>query len=187
MESKNQHIEIDNTELEAMENLRRGSAEAFQILYKKYNQRIYRFCLKMLGDTTTAQDAFQETFISVYEHRMEFRSNNFAAWIYQISRRTCLNILRTKKEYESYNDEDHSSSGHNITDVGLKSQIDFALSKLPDGMREAVILREYEDCSYQDIAEVLNIDISLAKVRVHRARIILRKILQPLIKEYYES
>jgi RNA polymerase sigma-70 factor, ECF subfamily len=187
MERNKLHIEIDSNERQAWENLRKGSAEAFQILYKKYNQRIYRFCLKMLGDTFTAQDAFQETFISVYEHRRDFRGKNFAAWIYQISRRTCLNIIRSKREHESYNEELHSNEQHSSTDVGLKSHIDYALSQLPLGMREAFILREYEDSSYQDIAEILSIDLSLAKVRVHRARLILKKVLQPLVKEYYES
>ena len=54
-------------------------------------------------------------------------------------------------------------------------------------LREALILREYEECSYQEIAEILSIDLSLAKVRVHRARLLLKKLLKPIEKEYYES
>jgi RNA polymerase sigma-70 factor (ECF subfamily) len=57
---------------------------------------------------------------------------------------------------------------------------------LPVSLREAIILREYQECSYQEIAEIVGIDLSLAKVRVHRARLILRKTLEPIAKEIYE-
>ena len=143
---------------ETMEELRKGSAEAFRILYKKNNKKVYRF-----------------------EHRKEFRGSNFAAWLFTIARHTCLNTLRTRKEHDDFDEFFYKPAIEKQTDVGLKSVIDEALAALPVPLREAVILREYEDCSYQDIADILGIQLSLAKVMVHRAREILRKFVIYLI------
>lgn len=172
---------------QAVEELNKGSAEAFHILYEKYQTKIYRFCFRMLNEVELAEDAFQETFIKIYEHRKEFRGENFSAWAFRIARNTCLNILRAKKEFLSFNDELYEPIIYQNEDVALNDFIKSAISKLPVPLREALILREYEDLSYQEIANILNIDLSLAKIRVHRSRFILRKILEPLKKEIYES
>jgi RNA polymerase sigma-70 factor (ECF subfamily) len=184
----NDDLNIDSVELrKAMEELRKGSAEAFKLLYNKYNRKDYRFCFRMLGDSMLAEDAYQETFIKVYEHRKEFLGKNFSAWLFTIARHTCLNIMRTRKEYESFDEFFYHPFYENKSDVGMKDFIDQAVATLPIPLREALILREYEDCSYQDIADILGIQLSLAKVRVHRAREILRKLLAPIKQELHES
>ena len=171
----------------AVDNLKKGSAEAFHLLYDKYQQNIYRFCLRMLGDSSLAKDAFQETFIKVYENRKSFRGVNFSAWLYTIARHTCLNIIRSKKEHEIFDEIYHGPMKTPESDVGMRDFIERSIASLPVAMKEALILREYEECSYQEIADILGIDLSLAKVRVHRARTLLRKLLTPLVKELNES
>jgi RNA polymerase sigma-70 factor, ECF subfamily len=181
-------LNMESEELrKEMEELRKGSAEAFKILYGKYNRKVYRFCLRMLNDEMLAEDAFQETFIKVYEHRREFRGKNFAAWLFTIARHTCFNIMRTRKEFDDFDEFYFNPPQKKQRDVAMKDFVDAALATLPIPLREAVILREYEDCSYQDIAEILGIQLSLAKVRVHRAREILRKLLEPIKQEIHES
>ena len=187
MFKKKQNIANEDELTKASEDLKQGGAEAFHILYKNYQQKVYRFCLRMLGDPDTARDAFQETFIKVFEHRKEFRGSNFAAWLFTIARHTCLNAIRAKKEHEVFDEVYHSNTGHNESDIGMREFIQMSISKLPVPLREALLLREYEECSYQEIAVVLGIDISLAKVRVHRARLLLQKLLQPLVKEINEK
>lgn len=176
-------IDSDNAELE----LNKGSIEAFNILYDKYYSRVYRFCLRMLGDESVAHDAFQETFINMYEHRMNFRGENFTSWLFTIARHTCLNYIRSRKNYEELDEALHSVGDDSHTDFGMKEFIEKSIAKLPVALREAFILRQYEECSYEEIAEILGITLSLAKVRVHRARLILQKMLKPLVKELYES
>ncbi len=172
---------------DAIDALKQGSAEAFHLLYSKYHQKIYRFCLRMLGDEAAAKDAFQETFIKVYEHRKSFRGSNFSGWLFTIARHTCLNVIRARKTHDSFDEVLNSSGYTKESDVALKDYIDKAIAVLPITLREALILREYEECSYKDIANILDIELSLAKVRVHRARLILRKLLTPLVKELNES
>lgn len=171
----------------AMAELHKGSLDAFKILYEKYNRKVYRFCLRILEDQALAEDAFQETFIKVYEHRKDFRGENFQSWLFTIARHTCLNFIRAKKTHDSIDDDFQASYEISHTDFGMKDFIKNAVGKLPLALREALILREYEECSYQEIAEILSIDLSLAKVRVHRARLLLKKLLKPIEKEYYES
>lgn len=171
----------------AIEEFNSGSAEAYHILYKEYNQKVYRFCLRMLGNPEQARDAFQETFIKIYEKSEQFSGNNFQSWLFTIARNHCLNIIRTKKEEESFDETYHQPSSGKMTDFGVRDFIKNAIAKLPDQMREAIILREYEELSYKEIAEVLNVDLSLAKVRVHRARNMLKEMLEPLVKEINEN
>jgi RNA polymerase sigma-70 factor (ECF subfamily) len=172
----------------AADDLRSGSAAAFQVLYKQYSHSVYRFCLRMLGDSAIAQDAFQETFMKVYEHHAEFRGDHFPSWLFTIARRVCLNHLRSVKDHDIFDEEAHSSAPiQSTSDVGIQMYVHNALINLPLQLREAVILREYEGYSYQEIATIVGIDISLAKVRVHRARLILRKLLAPVMQEWYES
>lgn len=172
---------------DAVKDLKKGSAEAFHILYNRYHSRVYRFCLRMLGDEAPAKDAFQETFIRVYEHRKDFHGKNFAAWLFTIARHTCLNHIRSRREHESFDEVFHGKKNQRQSDVGMKDEIEKAIKLLPESMREALVLREYEECTYQEVADILGIDLSLAKVRVHRARIILRKLLKPIHRELHES
>ncbi|MBX3043653.1 MAG: RNA polymerase sigma factor [Candidatus Kapabacteria bacterium] len=185
---KRKEISEEEIKHNAEEAMVKGSAEAFQILYNNYAQKVYRFCLRMLGEEENANDAFQEVFVRIYENRHQFKGDNFGAWLFTIARNTCLNYIRTKKEQTSFDESYHHKSDDNEKmDFSTKEQIEKAIAELPVPMREALLLREYEDMSYQEIAETLGIELSLAKVRVHRARLILRKILKPLVKELNES
>ncbi|MGA2296095.1 MAG: RNA polymerase sigma factor [FCB group bacterium] len=187
MFNKNINNDKADDSKETLDALRQGSAEAFHLLYDKYHRKIYRFCLRMLGDADNAKDAYQETFIRVYEHRKEFRGNNFSAWLFTIARHTCLNYLRSRKDFDTLDEVAHYSVKETESDVAMTDYIQRALAILPVALREALLLREYEELSYQEIAEVLSIDLSLAKIRVFRAREILRKLLAPLKQELYES
>lgn len=169
----------------AAEGFKRGSAEAFHILYNEYNQKIYRFCLRMLGSPELAKDAFQDTFIKVFENRMTLRGQNFSAWLFKIARNVCLNAIRKNKYFEDVPTNSLSYSYVNNSDFSLNEFVQKAVLLLPVSFREALLLREYEEHTYEEIAEILGISVVLAKVRVHRARLLLKRLLEPIAKEYY--
>lgn len=169
--------------LSAVEEFRRGNPEAFQFLYRHFANGVYRFCLRMTGDEANAKDAYQETFMRVYEHRFDFRGENFPAWLFTIARRVCLNHLRSRKSFDEFDEILHTEETLQESDSLLQMHIKRALDGLPPEFREVVLLREYEGLSYQEIADACGIDLSLAKVRVHRARLLLRKILLPIVQE----
>ncbi len=168
---------------EAMKRLPEGSAEAFRYLFSKYKEGVYTFCVKMMGDADAAQDAFQETFIKVFEHRFEFTGNQFKSWVYKIARNTCINLLKRRKETTRYDESYISPVAEKIIDFKLAGEIRKAINSLPDQLKEAFVLREYDDMSYKEMAEILDIDVSLAKVRVHRARLKLQEQLEPIINK----
>lgn len=167
--------------------LAKGSAQAFHLLYHKYKNDVYRYCYRILNDKNLADDVFQETFIKVYENREYFNGDNFKAWVITIARNTCYNYFRKKKDEVEFDDSYIGSVNDVNTDFALKDLLGKAIDSLPLKFREVIILREYEDYSYQEIAEILDIDISLVKVRIHRARLLLKEKLEPLVKEIYES
>ncbi len=179
---------LSNEEIEQIaQEYRRGSAEAFHLLYTFYSPKIYRFCLRMLADKARAEDAFQEVFIKVFENRKNIRTNNFGAWIFKVARHICINHLRSQKPQNDYDSNSLALSYVYQDDFEMRDWVKRAIAHLPISLREALILREYEEYSYDEIAEILGISVSLAKVRVHRARLLLKKLLEPIAKEYYEN
>ncbi len=187
MENEHKQRYDDSDIADAIESMKMGSAEAFRILYDKYKDSIYRFCVRMLDDRIAAKDLFQEVFLKVYESRAQFRGGSFTAWLYAVTRNLCINYLRTHKQYESFEEGYYIPMKSHEGDIGLKDSLEKAIAQLPIPLKEALLLREYEECSYQEIADILSIDVSLAKVRVHRARTLLRKLLTPIVKELNES
>lgn len=157
---------------------RSGDRAAFRTLYDTFSTAVYRFCRHMIGDEAMAKDAFQETFIRMFEHRQELRGTNVRSWLFTISRRVCLNQLRARRaSHVSFDETFHAQGDFVQSDVLLKEQIERALDQLPVALREALVLREYEGHSYLEIAAIVGIDLSLAKVRVYRARLMMRKLL----------
>ncbi|OGU58386.1 MAG: hypothetical protein A2X64_03530 [Ignavibacteria bacterium GWF2_33_9] len=165
----------------------KGSTVAFSFLYAIFNRPIYRFCMRILNDEQTAKDAFQETFVRIYEHRASFNGTNFEAWLYTTARNTCINYIRKRKRTSSLGELDFGYVPTKYTKIGIREHIEEMLDKLPLTLKEAVVLRDMQDLTYQDIADVLGIDLSLAKVRVHRARLKLKELLAPLMREINES
>ncbi len=164
-----------------------GDVEAFNILYGLYSRNVYRFCQRMLVNVDVAKDAFQETFVKIYECRASYNGNSFQSWLFTIARRTCINHIRKRKTMTSIQNIDVSFQPKRYLDIGIKEHIEKKLEQLPIALKEAFILRDMEDLSYDQIAEILQIDMSLVKVRVHRARLKLKELLKPLLKEINEA
>lgn len=181
---KNKNIDKSDSALDFVSKMQDGNADAFQILYKKHNQNVFRYCVKILKDYNLAKDATQETFIKVYEHRKEYNGEKFIPWLFTIARNTCINYRRNTKVFVEY--EEGTRHQFSDDDFILKEYIQKMIDTLPDTYREVIILREYEEMAYDEIAEVLDLDVSLIKVRVHRARKILKHLLKPIVKEINE-
>lgn len=186
MEINKKHINPERIK-EAAQEFSKGSTVAFSFLYSIFNRPIYRFCMRILNDEQTAKDAFQETFVRIYEHRASFNGENFESWLYTTARNTCINYIRKRKKTTSIGEMEFGYAPKGYMKIGLREHIEEMLSKLPLPLKEAVVLRDMQDLTYKDIADVLGIDLSLAKVRVHRARLKLKELLEPLMRELHES
>jgi len=157
-----------------------GDEGAFRVLYDRHKTPVFMYCLRMLNDRDTAKDVLQEVFIRIHTQRERYEGGtNFGAWIHTIARNLCYNARRSRKEQTSFDETlgyaMNSSEQH--ADVGLRDQLADAIAALPEIYREALILREYEDRSYQQIADITGATMSTVKFRIFKAREMLRERL----------
>lgn len=159
--------------------------EAFAVLYRRYNKRIYAYCVRALGNPEDARDVFQSVVLTIYDKRQLFIDGSFAAWLFTITRNMCLKTLRNRKQTSEFVEDLHESEDRNShsSDFLLRAELRKAINDLGPEFREALELRYFDDLTYEDIAQALSITVSLAKVRVFRAKKMLAKTLSPILDE----
>lgn len=168
-----------------------GDDLAFITLYNRYKRSIYIFCWKMLLDVEAAKDCVQEIFLRVYERRDQLKqSRRFSSWLFAIARNQCLSIYRSSKhEAAEEIDFDLISGPPGETPDRLVERQESAdllnrfLAQLRVEYREVLLLREFQDLSYREIAEVLGDTESAVKSRIFKARQRLFELLRPILRE----
>lgn len=163
-----------------------GDEFAFVTLYNRYKTPVYAFCAKMLLDRAAAEDALQETFVRVYEHRDRLsRGGAFRSWLFTIARNHCLNVLRKGKWSEPMPEhlDPPAPDASTPFDELLRSErvalVTTYLGELSPEYREVLVLREYQNLSYDEIAAVTRSTVSAVKSRLFKARRKLAGYLQP--------
>jgi len=176
--------------------LRRGDAAAFEVLVRTHQDRVYDFCVRMLGDREEAFDLTQEIFISVHRNLEKFRADaKLTTWLYRIARNHCLNRLKHLKrrgrgvtdEYGELNELSITQSlgGTEAPDENLvrkksRELVHKAIEQLDEEQRALVVLRDVEGLSYEEIMEITELPEGTVKSRLHRAREKLAGILERL-------
>jgi RNA polymerase sigma-70 factor (ECF subfamily) len=158
-----------------------GNRESFRILVSKYSDALYRHALGMTGSPDVAEDILQVSFIKAYQHLGEVRGR-FDAWVFRILANGCKdwlkNIRRTHVSYEEDDQPSHYATPEEDLDRGqLRDDLDQALGALPATLREAFVMKHVEGRSYEEMAELLNTTVGALKMRVHRAREALQRLL----------
>lgn len=174
---------------------RSGDQKSFAHLFKKYEQMVYGFSYKVCRNRDKAEETLQDTFISVYKNLDQFQGDSkFSTWLYSIVTNNCLMKRRKRKidQEMSYLDEppgeEEGKEGKQIADWSgtpvdklmnkeLKNRLDDAIQKLPIEYRVVFILRDIEDQSAEETANILKLSIPAVKSRLRRARIFLRNEL----------
>lgn len=154
-----------------------GDTAAFTALFRRYERRVFLYCMRVLLDEDVAHDAFQEAFLRLYEHRHTYDGRNFMVWFFTIVRNVCLNMRRNKKRTVPFETSPADASPARVVDVALNEQVAAALDRLPHDHREALVLYEYDGYSYQEIAEITGASMATVKIRIFRARQALRALL----------
>jgi RNA polymerase sigma-70 factor (ECF subfamily) len=159
-----------------------GDQESFATLIGRYSDPLYRHAVGMTGSPDDAADILQNSFIKAYQHLGEVRGR-FDAWVFRIVANGCKdwlkNIRRTHLSYE----EDDQPSGYETPEEELdrgelRGDLDEALGALPPSLREAFVMKHVEGRSYEEMAELLETSVGALKMRVHRAREALQKLLE---------
>jgi RNA polymerase sigma-70 factor, ECF subfamily len=187
-------------ESELVTELQAGSETAFDWLVTHYHGPVFNLILGMLGDVSDAADGTQEVFLKAFRGIRSFRQgSSLKTWLYRIAIREALNHKRWFKRHlqknVSIDIEPHE--GHaaiEVPDSGaspfeqlasreIQVAVQNALQQVPDVFRSAVILRDLEGLSYEEVAEVLECSIGTVKSRILRGRRVLRELLEPLLGE----
>jgi RNA polymerase sigma-70 factor, ECF subfamily len=184
-----------------VERAKRGEVSAFEMLVVKYQRRIERLVGRMVRDTDLVQDIAQETFIRAYRALPQFRGDSaFYTWLYRIAVNTAKKALVEKKRdplvfegtmVSTEDGEEPSRVENELTDgetpetvlAGrqVAATVNAAIDALSEDLRQAIVLREIEGLSYEEIADVMNCPIGTVRSRIFRAREAIAVKLRPLL------
>ena len=171
---------LTNGDRALIEAFQTGDEFAFVSLYNRYKDPVYAFCVKMLLNKELAQDVMQDTFLRVYENRDRLlKTDSFKAWLFTIARNQCLNQLRRNNWQLPLDPEmalpPHLQGAKNTPALDLEKSEKIALvnrflGELKADYREVIILREYQNMTYEEIAAVTRSTLSAVKSRLFKAR-----------------
>ena len=187
-------------EADLVHELQAGSDTAFDWLVTHYHGPVYNLILSMLGDAADAADGTQEVFLKAFRGIRSFRQgSSLKTWLYRIAIREALNHKRWFKRHlqKNVSIDVEPEDGHahiDVQDLGaspfeqlasleIQSAVHCALQQVPDVFRGAVILRDIEGLSYEEVAEVLECSVGTVKSRILRGRRALKEILGPMLGE----
>lgn len=175
-----------------------GEREKFHDLIRPYERQVYLTALSLVKNEAEAEDIAQEAFVRAYRKLASFRGDaKFSTWLIAIALNEARSRLRKENramiESLDGNESDGALTPAQLTDwhelpsevlerEEIRSLMQRAVAELPPTFREVVVLRDMEELSVNETAEALGISISLVKVRLHRARLLLQKMLAPRLK-----
>lgn len=177
-----------------------NTPEAYEILVRRFKDPLTNFVFRFVGDRDVSTDIVQDTMIKFYLNKDSYKSfAKFSTWIYTIAGNLAKNELKRRKRRKIYSlddtfDDDESKKlqiedksyfePDRLADSNLKSTIiQKALMKVKPVYREVVILRDIEEFSYEEIAEITGLSIGTVKSRINRGRTQLQKLLKNIYKE----
>lgn len=180
-----------------VERVQKGDKRAFYLLVLKYQHRILGLVVRFVHDPHEAQDVAQEAFVKAYRALGNFRGDSaFYTWLYRIAINTAKNYLVSRNRRPPSSDVDAGDAeffdgDHALKDIEspermmlrdeIKSTVQHSISQLPEDLRVALTLREFEGLSYEDIATVMKCPVGTVRSRIFRAREAVDKALQPLL------
>ncbi|HCY75259.1 MAG TPA: RNA polymerase subunit sigma-24 [Ignavibacteriales bacterium] len=174
-----------------------GNEKAFEILVQRFKNPLTNYVYRFLGDYDSCVDVVQETFVKVYRYKDNYSSvAKFSTWIYTIAgnlarteyqrkrRRNFFSISSFGEEDKTFDIPDNSNRPDVAADMKIKNEIiQKALLKVRDSYREAVILRDIQELTYEEIAIILKLEVGTVKSRINRGRAELQKYLKDIYND----
>jgi RNA polymerase sigma-70 factor (ECF subfamily) len=189
-------IEDDNDQ-QLVERVQKGDKRAFDLLVRKYQHRVLKLVGRFVNNSAEAEDVAQEAFLKAYRALPAFRGDSaFYTWLYRIAINTAKNTLVSNRrrpvdfDLDLQDPEQHdrqarlkdadTPEGVLLTEE-IRGVVEQALEQLPEDLRTAIVLRELEGLSYEEIAEAMDCPVGTVRSRIFRAREAIDKKLKPLL------
>lgn len=180
-------------DLGLIERAKKGDESAFRMLLRKYERSVFTICLRMVRNREEAEDLAQESFVKVFSMLERYNPTYaFSSWLFKITSNLCIDSMRKRRiegvpmdepvqsdkgayvrQYES-NGDDPETAAIKKERAGYLTQ---AINNLPPHYKLMVLLRHQEGLSYEEIAATVGVPLGTVKARIHRARQMLRKLL----------
>lgn len=180
-----------------------GTVEAFDLLVSRYKDSLANYLYRFLGDSKEVEDLLQETFMRVYRNRHSYRRiAKFSTWLYTIAgnlarseyrkrkRRRVYSLQSVNRDEEEYEVEipDETFAPDRHTESTIQDRyIQEALKQIPEEFREVVVLRDVQQLSYEEIAEITGLPMGTVKSRINRGRTKLQELLRDVYPVPEES
>jgi RNA polymerase sigma-70 factor (ECF subfamily) len=185
-------VTFEGTEQDDAEVIRQvlqGNTAMFELLMRRYNERVYRAARAIVRDEQEAEDVMQQAYVNAFTHLRQFSGTaRFSTWLTRIAINESLARVRRQGRYEVFDDElsngepsmsrSASENPERQAFTGeLRELLEWAIDTLPDGMREVFVLREVEGLSTSEVADCLGVTGDVVKTRLSRGRAALRRVL----------
>lgn len=166
-----------------------GNTGFFELLMRRYNERVYRAARAIVRDESEAEDVMQQAYVNAFTHLRQFNGTaQFSTWLTRIAINEALARVRRRGRYEAFDEERSNVEPfmiHHPADNPerqaftreLRGLLEWAIDALPDGMREVFVLREVEGLHTADVAACLGVSEDVVKTRLSRGRAMLRRLL----------
>jgi RNA polymerase sigma-70 factor (ECF subfamily) len=191
-----EYVSTLETDEQLVRKAQQDDEKAFGELVHRYESKVYSLALKMLRNPEDAEDVLQDTFLRAYRGIKSFQGNStFSTWIYRITANSALMRLRRKHlPMVSIDDADERETPINIADWApgpveqllnqeTQQAMNQAIESLPPEFRQVFVLRDIEELSNSEVAEILDLSVAAVKSRLHRARLKVRDRLAPFFSE----
>ena len=181
---------------ELMAQFQAGTVEAFDLLVERYSERLFHYINRFVKDDRQAEDLLQETFLRVHRNRHSYEPiAKFSTWLYTIGGNLARSAYRRRKRQRTYSIYGESSEGEEYempipsptlapsqhAEAGIQSRyIQKALDRLPETYREVVVLRDVQQLTYEEIAEITGLPMGTVKSRINRGRTKLQDYLKDI-------
>ncbi len=188
---------VEQSDLELVKRAQRGERGAFDLLVLRYQHKVVKLVARLLRDPAEAEDVAQEAFVKAYRALGSFRGDSaFYTWLYRIAVNTARNSIASRQrrplDYEADLSENEQSAVEsrmrhtdtpeaNVLSEEIRGTVNRAIEELPEDLRTAIILREVEGLSYEEIAAAMDCPVGTVRSRIFRAREAIDRHLKPLL------
>lgn len=184
-ESKTDVSELSDYELTQLS--AKGDMVAFEEVYQRHHRRVYSICLRMLKNTTEAEDLTQDVFIQLHRKIGSFRGDSaFTTWLHRLTVNQVLMHFRKRNvKFEKTTEEGETpvqivagSANPRKMPVVDKIALEHAIAQLPNGYRNVFVLHDIEGYEHEEVARILGCSVGTSKSQLHKARLKLRKLIK---------